>query len=187
MNINKHLLLKEFIIQNPPDFAISPMCCEGAKKRPFRQIETEGDYDLVCVGIRKFENGIRSQQYKNCFTPGDNHDNYRPIFWFTEEDKRIYEERFGIIHSDCYRVWGMARTGCAGCPFGSGFEEELGMITENEPKLYKAVTNIFFDSYEYTRKYRQFKNANKGKKEIEETDEYRQMELFDYEETEDTE
>lgn len=190
MNISKHLLLKEFIMQNPPDFAISPMCCEGAKKRPFRQIETEGDYDLVCVGIRKFENGIRSQQYKNCFTPGDNHDNYRPIFWFTEEDKRIYEERFGITHSDCYCVWGMTRTGCAGCPFGSGFEEELDMITENEPKLYKAVTNIFSESYEYTRKYRQFKNANKGQKGNEETDDYKQMnifDIFDYEETEDDE
>ena len=56
------------------------------------------------------------------------------------------------------------------------------MIEESEPKLYKAVTNIFFKSYEYMRKYRQFKNTNKGKKETEETSEYRQMDIFDYEE-----
>ena len=161
MNISKHLLLKEFMIEHPPDFHISPMCCEGAKKRPFRAIEQEQGYDLVCVGIRKFENGIRSQQYKNCFTPGDSHDNYRPIFWFTESDKQIYEKCFNVIHSDCYHVWGMTRTGCAGCPFGSGFEDELELIINNEPKLYKAVAKIFHNSYEYTRRYREYKNSHK--------------------------
>lgn len=31
------------------------------------------------------------------------------------------------------------------------------IIQEYEPKLYKAVTNIFKDSYEYTREYRKFR------------------------------
>ncbi len=179
MNISKHLLLKDFMIEHPPDFRISPMCCEGAKKRPFRAIEREQGYDLVCVGIRKFENGIRSQQYKNCFTPGDSHDNYRPIFWFTESDKQIYEKCFDVTHSDCYQVWGMTRTGCAGCPFGSGFEDELELISNNEPKLHNAVTKIFGHSYEYTRRYREYKNTRKNSRKNEQS-ESNQITIFEF-------
>ena len=32
------------------------------------------------------------------------------------------------------------------------------MLEEHEPKLYKAVTNVFKDSYEYTKLYQEFKN-----------------------------
>lgn len=163
MNINKHLLLKEFIMENPPDFKISAKCCDGAKKKPFKKIVLDGGYDLECVGIRKLENGIRSQQYKNCFTPGKEVDNYRPIFWFSEKDKEIYEKCFGVTHSDCYTCWGMTRTGCAGCPFGSGFETELELIENNEPNLYRAVNNIFRHSYDYTRRYREYKKENRKK------------------------
>lgn len=163
MNIKKHKLLKEFIIANPPKFKISQKCCNGAKKKNAKREEKKGGYDLSCVGIRKLEGGIRTQQYKNCFTPSkdDTVDHYRPIFWFSDEDKRIYSECFGIENSDCYTVWGMTRTGCAGCPFGSGFEEEIKIVDEYQPKLGKAIKNIFKDSYEYTRAYREFKKQGK--------------------------
>ena len=59
-------------------------------------------------------------------------------------------------NSRCYTEYGLKRTGCAGCPFGKDFEFELEVIQKYEPKLYKAVNNIFGDSYEYTRKYREF-------------------------------
>lgn len=166
LNINKHKHLKEFIVANPPTFKISQKCCEGAKKKLARKIEFQGGYDLACVGIRKLEGGIRSQQYKNCFTPSRDctTDQFRPIFWLSEDDKKVYAECFEIVNSDCYTVWGMTRTGCAGCPFGSCFEDELKIIEEHQPKLHKAVNNIFKDSYEYTRKYREFKESKKKSK-----------------------
>lgn len=37
------------------------------------------------------------------------------------------------------------------------FEQELDIIKEYEPKLYKAVCNIFTKSYEYRRAYEKFK------------------------------
>ena len=57
----------------------------------------------------------------------------------------------------------MKRTGCAGCPFGRDFEYELEVIQKYEPRLYKAVNNIFGESYEYTRRYREFCKQMKGK------------------------
>jgi len=70
-----------------------------------------------------------------------------------------YINRYGVQTSDCYTKYGMQRTGCAGCPFGSRFEEELEIIKIHEPKLCVAANNIFGQSYEYTRAYREFKKT----------------------------
>lgn len=56
----------------------------------------------------------------------------------------------------------MTRTGCAGCPYGKNFEQELAVLEKHEPKLYAAATSIFKDSYEYTRKYRAFQKQMNG-------------------------
>lgn len=164
-NINYNKYLKEFMIANPPTFKISNKCCKGAKKDNAHKILKDRKIDLNCVGIRKAEGGARSSAYKSCFSEkADNqeYDNYRPIFWFTDKDKKEYEEMFSIKHSDCYCKYGLKRTGCVGCPFGRDFESELETARLNEPKLYIAVNNIFKDSYEYTREFIEFKNKLKG-------------------------
>lgn len=160
-NISKHKYLKEFMIANPPDFLISSKCCTHAKKNPSKKFAKDINCDAVFLGLRQAEGGIRSTVFKNCFTPGEDHDNYRPIFFYTDEDKEKYEECFGVTHSRCYTEYGLTRTGCAGCPFGSRFETELEVIEKYEPKLFKAINNIFGKSYEYTRRYREFKATYK--------------------------
>lgn len=156
-NIERFKYLKEFIQANPPDFLISDKCCTYAKKNTARDFEKVNQCDIIFTGVRKSEGGIRSTKLKNCFTPGEDRDSYRPIFWFTDEDKSIYKDLFDVEYSDCYEVYGLKRTGCAGCPFGSNFETELEIIEKYEPRLYKAVNKIFGDSYDYTRRYREFK------------------------------
>lgn len=158
-NISYNKGLKEFMIQNPPTFKISNKCCKYAKKDPVKNFIKENKFDLNCYGVRKAEGGVRSTSYKNCFTDNSEKgkiDEYRPLFWYKDETKRVYEEHFDIKHSRCYTEYGMKRTGCAGCPYGQDMEEELRIIEKYEPNLYKAVWHIFGDSYEYTRKYREF-------------------------------
>lgn len=161
--------LKEYMIANPPTFKISNKCCNGAKKDNAKAYLKENNADLNLVGIRKAEGGIRSVAYKTCFTPAEEigmWDNYRPIFWYTDKDKREYEQIFGVRHSDCYKEYGLCRTGCAGCPFGKDFENELKIIKEHEPRLYDAVNRIFGESYEYTRgflKFRKIENTKEDK------------------------
>ena len=91
---------------------------------------------------------------------------YRPIFWYTQEDKNDYEAYADIIHSRCYTEYGLKRTGCAGCPFGRDFEFELEVIKAHEPKLYKAACNIFKESYEYTREYKRFRKQREKEESI---------------------
>ena len=74
-----------------------------------------------------------------------------------QRNSRRISRYYGIVHSDCYEIWGMKRTGCAGCPLGKRFEEELELIQKYEPKFYKACMSVFGDAYEYTRKFEAFR------------------------------
>ena len=163
-NISRNKWLKEFLIAFPPDFPISNKCCHYAKKLVASREKKAGNYDLSITGVRKHEGGARATAYKSCFTPSDEkHDiaEFRPLFWFTNETRKKYEDHYKIIHSECYTKWGFSRTGCAGCPFARDFEKELAAVKQNEPKLYKAMINVFGKSYEYTRKYREFQKKMK--------------------------
>lgn len=162
-NISSSAFLKEFLIENPPPFKISPRCCAGAKKDPSHKYEKAGNFDCKCMGLRRAEGGIRATKHKNCFTydPHAKMQNFRPIWWLTDKDKEVYITLYAIQLSDCYTVYGMTRTGCAGCPFNSQFEEDLKTLQQYEPKLYRAALAIFGASYDYTRKYREFKNRAK--------------------------
>ena len=162
--------LKEFMIKNPPQFKISSKCCSGAKKNNATKYLQSIDADLNMYGVRKAEGGARATAYKSCFDKakdGETWDVYRPIFWYTNKDKELYEIAFNVKHSKCYTEYGLTRTGCAGCPFGKNFEKELKIIQKHEPKLFKAVNNIFGESYEYTRKFYEFRaEAEKKLKEL---------------------
>ncbi|HAH17475.1 MAG TPA: phosphoadenosine phosphosulfate reductase [Eubacterium sp.] len=168
-NINYNQYLKEFMMQNPPKFQVSNKCCLYAKKKVAVNCKKNGNYDLSMYGVRKAEGGARKAAYKSCFSETESGcDEFRPIFWYLNENKKNYEDAYGIKHSDCYTKYGLKRTGCAGCPYSRNFEEELEVMEKYEPKLFKAVNNIFADSYAYTRKYRKFvekmrKQKNKNK------------------------
>lgn len=158
--------LKEFMIQNPPQISISAMCCNKAKKEP-AHAEELARYDLICTGVRKAEGGARSTGFSTCFDQKPiGADYYRPLFWWTDRDKEAYTKTFGIRRSDCYESWGMDRTGCAGCPFGKRFENELRMVQEHEPQRYKALSAVFGPSYQYTRDFLRFREQLKSKRKV---------------------
>lgn len=167
-SIDRHRFLKDFIIQNPPQFNISTKCCTYAKKNVAHQAYKEYGCDLDIIGVRKAEGGVRATNYHNCFSEGDICDHYRPIFWYKDADKAEYDKYFHIEHSRCYSEYGFKRTGCVGCPFNKHIIDELKTIEEYEPGLYKAVSVVFKDSYEYTKKYRDFVKQKKSEEKEEE-------------------
>lgn len=178
-NISRNSYLKEFLIAHPPTFRISNKCCMYSKKKVAKHFVKESNADLNVFGVRKAEGGVRSIAYKNCYSDDEKETaQFRPIFWFSDKDKEEYEKLFGIIHSDCYTKYGFTRTGCVGCPYNRNINAELEAVKKFEPLLYKACTNVFKDSYEYTKQYREFQAMM--------TEKSKQMEgqisLFDYEE-----
>lgn len=155
--------LKEFIQQTPPPMKISAMCCEKAKKEPGHTLENSGEYDLAVTGVRQSEGGKRATSYTSCFDRYGFLARFRPLFWWGDREKEMYRRHYGIVRSDCYEVWGMARTGCAGCPFGKAFEEELELVKVFEPNRYRAMLAVFGQSYDYTRKFLEFRAKMKIK------------------------
>lgn len=157
-NIKRNKYLKEFLILKPPTFNISEKCCFYNKKDVVHRYLKDNEINLDVTGLRKAEGGKRSANIKSCFDLKQSGVfSFRPIFWFKENDKREYEEIKKITHSMCYRKYGLKRTGCAGCPFGLNWKEELEILEKNEPKLYQAVISVFKDSYKYMLEYEKFK------------------------------
>lgn len=160
MNINKCRLLKEFMIENPPGFPISDGCCKGAKKDVSHDYIKKIKACINIVGIRQAEGGVRATAYNSCFSEASKKSEaaqFRPIFYLTDQDKELYCKIRKVIHSDLYEKYGFKRTGCACCPFGSRFEQELEVADQLDPGLANAAKKIFASAYEYTRAYRAFK------------------------------
>ena len=162
-NIMRNIYLKEFLIANPPWFKISDKCCEYSKKSTAHKSYKNGGYDLSCYGVRKLEGGTRSTAYQNCFSESySGAMEYRPLFWYSNDDIVEYEQRFDIKQSALYsEPWNLRRSGCSCCPYGKDFEHELELTALYEPNLFKGVNNIFGDSYKYTRMYREFQKKMK--------------------------
>ena len=154
-NIDYYKHLKQFLIAYPPQLSISDKCCYYAKKLPAKHFVRDNNIDLQIIGTRKAEGGIRSVG-SACFSNGKDYDTLRPVFWFNDYDKREYQRMFHIQHSDCYSVYGLKRTGCAGCPFNRYLFTEQQLLIGHEDGLLRAAHNVFTQVYEYTKLYRSF-------------------------------
>ena len=155
-NIKRNTWLKEFLIKNPPMFAISPKCCDGAKKNPAGHYFKINNIDISIIGARKAEGGIRATQYRDCIEKSHGITQFKPILFFSDVDRQEYESEFKIIHSKCYTDYGLKRTGCVGCSYGRNCNFEREVVKKYEPKLSSAIENMWGEVYEYTNKYHEF-------------------------------
>lgn len=162
INSSKYML--DFIREYPPDFQISAKCCDYCKKQPAHRIQK--GYEMVITGERRDEGGMRSvprsEQWNEtntmCFAQsGDGKYRFRPLYYVTDKDKAWYKEYYGITYSDAYEVYGLTRTGCCGCPISYKAVDDLEKIRPYEPNVVKAAWNLFGKSYEYRKKYNEYK------------------------------
>lgn len=169
--INSSRFMREFIVENPPDFQISAKCCDYCKKQPAHRIQK--DYEMIITGERRDEGGMRSVPRKDntamCFTEaGHGQFRLRPLYYVSDADKLWYKDEYGIRYSDAYEVYGLTRTGCCGCPISYKAIDDLELIGRYEPNIKTAAWNIFGKSYEYRQKYYRYKaDKNAQRKELE--------------------
>lgn len=154
-NIARNKYLKEFLIKYGLPFKVTNKCCHYSKKMTSHKFEKEYQPDLIIHGVRKAEGGIRSKKYKACFLSNKNL--YMPIFWWNNQQMDKYKKEFNIKLSDCYEIYNLKRTGCAGCPFGRELNFERKQLKKYEPNLSLGVENIFKNTYLWSEKYNKFK------------------------------
>ena len=158
--INSSKYMRDFIEEYPPDFQISADCCVHCKKNVAHKIQK--DYEMVITGERRDEGGMRSVPRKDntalCFAETSSGQyRLRPLYYVSDKDKEWYKNYYGIRYSDAYEVYGLTRTGCRGCPISYKAVDDLELIRPYEPNVVKAAWNIFGKSYEYRKKYNEYK------------------------------
>ena len=163
--INSSKYMRDFIADYPPDFQISAKCCDYCKK----QLAHRGQkgFDMIITGERRDEGGMRSVPRKDntalCFTETSSGQyRLRPLYYVSDADKAWYKEYYGIRYSDAYEVYGLTRTGCCGCPISHKAVDDLEKIRPFERNVVKAAWAIFGKSYEYRRKYNEYKERRKA-------------------------
>lgn len=141
--------LRNYLYENGLDFPVSNKCCKYVKKDVAKKyLKDNKELECQVVGVRKAEGGGRrflSQCYFDHTDTGVKM--YYPLLHWTNEDKEYYKEHYGLVNSDCYEVWGMKRTGCAGCPYARDKDKNRDLIEKYEPKMGKACDNIFGEAY----------------------------------------
>jgi 3'-phosphoadenosine 5'-phosphosulfate sulfotransferase (PAPS reductase)/FAD synthetase len=97
-SVAKYSMLRDFIISSPPGFSISDKCRDHAKKAVAKDFEREYRPDIVVTGMRRAEGGRRVGSIQTRFSPSDGNapDNYRPLWFWTDEDKAVYKEWRGL-------------------------------------------------------------------------------------------
>ena len=178
--INSSKYMRDFIGEYPPDFKISAKCCDYCKKQVAHNVQK--DYEMIVTGERRDEGGMRSVPRKDsssmCFAEtASGQYRLRPLYYVSDKDKEWYKNFYGIKYSDAYEVYGLTRTGCCGCPISYKAVEDLEKIRPYEPNVVKAAWNIFGKSYEYRRKYNEYKEKRKREEEKKNSG---QMDIFDY-------
>lgn len=164
--IKSRKYLADFMSENPPDFLISEKCCHYCKKQLAHKIQK--DYDLIITGERQAEGGQRAslpcpEGYTACFAQqADEKFRLRPLYYISDKDKAWYKDYHGIRYSDAYEVYGLTRTGCCGCPISYKVIDDLEKIRPYEPNVVKAAWNIFGASYEYRRKYVEYRERRRA-------------------------
>lgn len=167
--INSSKYMRDFIGEYPPDFQISAQCCDYCKKQVAHSVQK--DYEMIITGERRDEGGMRSVPRKDntalCFTEmSSGQYRLRPLYYVSDTDKAWYKEYYDIRYSDAYEVYGLTRTGCCGCPISYKAVDDLELIRPYEPNVVKAAWNIFGKSYEYRKKYNDYKESRMQQEKI---------------------
>lgn len=181
--INSSKYMRDFINECPPDFQISAQCCDYCKKQV--AYNTQKGYEMIITGERRDEGGMRSVPRKDntalCFTETSSGQyRLRPLYYVSDKDKDWYKKRYKIQYSDAYEIYGLTRTGCCGCPISYKAVDDLELIRPYEPNVVKAAWNIFGKSYEYRKKYNDYKEARIEQEKIKERIIDGQMSIEDF-------
>lgn len=118
---------------------ISNKCCLYNKEKPMTEYARKTGKKPI-IGIRQSESKTRKAKYTSCLQKSGS---FTPIYDFSDLLIDSVYEAYEIEIPKCYAY--VARTGCAGCPYGRNCEKELALL----PDLQRRATIEYFkESYD---------------------------------------
>lgn len=118
---------------------VSNKCCYYNKELPMVQYGKETGKKPI-IGVRMAESMTRKAKYQTCLS---REGNFTTLYDFSDILIDSIYTGYGIEIPKCYIY--VARTGCAGCPYGRNCESELALLSELQRK---AAVNYFKESYD---------------------------------------
>ena len=135
-------------------FKISPLCCSELKKKPLHKWQEENAKPYVILGIMASEGGQRESAKCVAFE-GKRLKKFQPLVPITKEWEDWFIETYDLKICDIYKPpYNFVRTGCKGCPFALGLQEELDTLQKYFPEERKQCEIIWKPVYEEYRRLR---------------------------------
>lgn len=164
-NIERYSYLKEFIMENPPDFKISDKCCKEVMKKPIHKYATKNKYDILLTDSINVSGSIknkRSSKFIKANFINRNYDQYMPLYDFSETDIMVYKKFYNLKFSDTYEKYHNTGGVCIGCPYGglNGINRDMRMAKNYAYANYIRASKIFGSTYEYTKAYTEYAAYN---------------------------
>ena len=141
---------------------ISDKCCRRMKKDPFNIWMKENGKTVTLTGMMAAEGGQRKRIESCIITDRDGHlKKFHPLLKVSKEWEEWYIQERGIkLCKLYYPPYNFARTGCKGCPYALGLQEQLEVMYALMPEEYRQCEIIWKPVYDEYRRigYRLKKN-----------------------------
>ena len=140
--------------QFTPDFKIkcSEKCCSKMKKEPVIKWQKENNKTIALTGMRKAEGGQRASLKGCIITDKDkNVIKFHPLLVVDEDFENWFIEKNNVkLCKLYYEPFNFKRTGCKGCPFALGLQEQLDIMENllpNEKNQCEIIWKPVYDEY----------------------------------------
>lgn len=135
------------------DFRISDKCCINMKEEPLKKYQRENKKRIYISGMRGAEGGRRAMNSGCIQMKNGEVTSFNPLFVVTDEFMDWYiSERKIELAKVYYPPYNFKRTGCKGCPFALGLQDELDTLERLLPKERKQCEILWKPVYEEYRR-----------------------------------
>ena len=132
---------------------ISDECCHKLKKESARRYERESGRSIAIIGIRMDEGGQRKNHPGCIVSKGGRVTKFKPLNVVPGGFEDWYIRERGIKLCGLYgEPYNFERTGCKGCPYALGLEDQLRTMERYMPNERKQCEFIWKPVYEEYRR-----------------------------------
>lgn len=143
----KYQFTKDFNIK------LSDKCCYKLKKEPVAKWQKESGKSITITGMRKEEGGNRNNLTCVVTDKDKKVIKFHPLSVVSEEWEDWFINKYNIKLCELYYApYSFKRTGCKGCPFALGLQDELDILEKHLPNERKQCEAIWKPVYEEYRK-----------------------------------
>lgn len=146
-----NILRYQFTEEFKERLKVSDKCCFRMKEEPLDKWSRDNKKNCRILGIMPSEGGRRATA--KCLALKNNGKvvSFHPLVPVTKEWEDWLISKYNIAICDIYKPpYNFPRTGCKGCPFAIGLQEELDTLEKffpNERKQCEAIWKPVYDEY----------------------------------------